>query len=145
VPGAHGRRHARAVVGDLELDGVGLVAHDDAGARGTDVLERVGQRLLHDAVGAQVDARRQGDRLPHDLELDRQARLAHAGHQRFELSQRRLGRERELVVRAAQDAQQPAHVVDRVAPGGLDGGERLAHLRPLALEHPRRALGTARP
>jgi hypothetical protein len=40
-----------------------------------------------------------------------------------------------------QDAQQPAHVVDRLAPGGLDGGQRLAHLRLLALEHPRRALG----
>ena len=52
-------RPRRAVVGDLELDRVLLVGDPHRRARRAGVLERVGQRLLHDPVGGQVDAGRQ--------------------------------------------------------------------------------------
>ena len=66
-------RSASAVVDDLELDLVGAVAQLHARAAGVAVLERPAERLLHDAVGRQVDADRQLARLALDAELDRQA------------------------------------------------------------------------
>ena len=42
------------------------------------------------------------------------------------MAQRRLRRERQLGVLAAQHAEQPAQLVERLAAGGLDRGERLA-------------------
>ena len=46
-------------------------------ARPPGVLERVGERLLHDPVGGKVDARRQLAPLALDADVDRQAGLAH--------------------------------------------------------------------
>ena len=43
------------------------------------MLERIGERLLHDAVGAEGRRPAAGDRLAHHLELDRQPGLAHPG------------------------------------------------------------------
>ena len=54
-----------AVVGDGQLDVAVAVADDHLGALCARVLDRVGQALLDESVGGQVDARRQGlRRLP---------------------------------------------------------------------------------
>ena len=66
-----------AVVGDLELERVRVVANDDPGARTARVPERVGQRFLHDAVRGQIDAGRERSRRTLDDRLDRQARGPH--------------------------------------------------------------------
>ena len=57
----------------------GAVADRHARAAPGRVLERVGQRLLHDPVGGQVDPARQRAHLALDAQLDRQPRLAHLG------------------------------------------------------------------
>ena len=51
-PAPASRRRAGAVVADLELERAGRVAQRHLGARAAGVLERVGERLLHDAVRA---------------------------------------------------------------------------------------------
>ena len=57
------RRHgADAVVGDLELELVRPVADGHVGPARVPVLEGVGQTLLHDAVGREVDRPRQRER-----------------------------------------------------------------------------------
>src|SRR4051794_24618879 len=66
---------AAAVVGDLELQGVGPVRDGDARPRGARMLEGVGERLLHDAIGGEVDARGKGTRSSRRLDLDREAGL----------------------------------------------------------------------
>ena len=60
----------RAVVDDLELDRVGAVADAHASLGRPGVLEGVRERLLHDAVGREVDARRQVDGLALDVDRD---------------------------------------------------------------------------
>ena len=52
------RRRRGAVVDDLDLDAVRPVAHEHAGAAGRALLDRARERLLHEPVGGQVDARR---------------------------------------------------------------------------------------
>ena len=118
-----------AIVGDLELELVARVAHDDAGVGWASVLERVRERLLHDAVGGDVDARRQRRSVALDPQLDGQTGLAHMLNQPVEVAQARLRRERELLVAAAQDAEQPAHLNERLPPRRLDRAERVAHGR----------------
>ena len=91
---ARGRRRGRspaagAVVDDLDLERVGAVAQRaPRRARSPGVLERVRERLLHDPVGGQVDARRQRPRLALDAQLDRQPGAAHLREQRVELVER---------------------------------------------------------
>src|SRR3954454_1220508 len=48
-----------AVVADLEPQRLRLVDDGDPGGRGAGVLERVGERFLHDAVGRELNARGQ--------------------------------------------------------------------------------------
>ena len=79
-PGAGGRTgRAAAVVGDLDLQLVRPVAQEDGGARRARVLERVGQRLLHDPVGRHVDGRRQRAPLALHVDVDRELRAAQRG------------------------------------------------------------------
>ena len=92
------------------------------------MLERVRQRLLHDPVGGQVDARRQLAALALDRQLDRKPRVAHLRDERLELSERRLRRERDVLVVGAQHAQQPPHLGQRRRAGRLDCVERLVAL-----------------
>ena len=102
VPGA------RAVVCDLELEIVRVVTEKDPGARGAGVLEGIRQRLLHDPVGGEVDARRQFSRFAFDGHLDRQSGSSHLLDQPVELPQAWLWRERELLVAPAKHAEQAA-------------------------------------
>src|SRR4051794_38950904 len=64
---------AAAVVGDRELQRVGPIRDGNARPRGARVLEGVGERLLHDAIGGEVDARGKGTRSSRRLDLDREA------------------------------------------------------------------------
>ena len=87
-------------------------------------LERAGERLLDDAIGREVDAGRERRVLAADVELDRQARRAHARDEVGEMGERRLRRERELLVLAAQHPEQRPDLAERLAPGVLHGSER---------------------
>src|SRR6266536_2208502 len=127
------------IVGDLELEFVAGVAHDDAGAGRASVLERVRQSLLDDAVSGDVDARRQRSGVALDPQPDGHTGLAHILDQPVEMPHARLRRQRQLVVAVAQDAEQPAHLNKRLPPRRLDRAERLANGRLIALELP---LGT---
>ena len=122
-----------ALVGDLDVDGARLVrdAHPGTGAAG--VLERVGERLLDDPVGGQLDARIDWWTLALHRQLDREAGGAHlldqatetleAGHR---LARRVVGGRVLRVAWRAQDPEHPAHVGQRLAAGPVDGLERRA-------------------
>ena len=104
------------------------------------MLDDVRQRLLHDAVGGEVEPGGQLAPLALDRELDRHAGAARALDQRVELAQRRLRRVLGVLV-GVQHAEQRAHLGERLAPGALDqlgGGDRA---RRVALEDPPRAAG----
>jgi hypothetical protein len=102
------------------------IADHDLGAGCPGVLERVGQRLLHDPVGGEVDAGGQGPRDALHDQLRRQARRPHLVEQGGELAkarQRRQGRPGSLGV--SQDPKGAAHLGHRLVGGGLDRGDRL--------------------
>ena len=125
---ARGRRssaRAVAVVADLDLQLVGAVADRHVGLAGVRVLERVGQALLDDPVGGQVDRARERVRLAVDVQAHRQAGAADLVHQRVEVAEPRLGRELDLLALAPHRAEQPAHLGERRAAGLLDAFERL--------------------
>src|SRR5450756_1872556 len=65
-----------AVVDDLDREHVVLVTYADGDARLAGVLERVGQRLLDDAVGGEIETGRQRPRLALHVQGDRQPGLA---------------------------------------------------------------------
>ena len=97
APGAACRRpRARAALG--------LPAHRDVGRRGAGVLERVGERLLHDAVGGEVDAGGQRARLALDVQRDRQAGRRARARRARRARERRLRRRALVAVRAARRA-----------------------------------------
>jgi len=105
------------------------------------VLERVGQRFLHDPVGGHVDAGRQCRHRPFDLKVDRQAGAPDAFDELGEALDSGLRRERRAFVRSALYPQQPAHLGQRVAPAALDRHEGLLGLVRLDADHPDAALG----
>ena len=135
VAAAGGARGAsRAVVDDLELERVGAVADVDGRARIAGVLERVGQRLLHDPVGRQLDPDRELPSLALDAELDGKARLAELPDEGRHVVEPRLGRQR-LVRVAAEHAEQAAHLGERAAPALLDRLQHLARRGVRVAEH----------
>ena len=73
VSGACAVPVALAVVEDLELEVVGRVAQHDVGPPRAHVLQGVRQRLLHDPIRGDVDARRELSRLAFDCHLHGQA------------------------------------------------------------------------
>src|SRR5450756_2017821 len=75
-----------AAVDDLDRERVVLVTYSHRRARLAGVLERVGQRLLNDAVGGEIEAGRQRARLSHHRENHGQAALPHLRAQRLELA-----------------------------------------------------------
>ena len=83
--------------------------------------------------------------LPSTAYVDLDTGRAHLRGERLEVAQPGLRRERELVVTAAQHAEHPAHLVDRLAPRHLDRAQRLAHLRLPVREHPAGRPSPARP
>ena len=92
------------------------------------MLERVGQALLDDAVGGEVDAAREREGLAVDVQPDGQAGAADLVQQRVEAVEARLGHELDLVLLAAHGGQQAAHLGERRPAGPLDAPERVAVL-----------------
>jgi hypothetical protein len=79
-PAVADRGHrAAAVVGHLDPDVLVTVADHDLGAGRAGVLDHVGQGLLHDPVGGQVDPGGQRRRRPLHLQPHSQAGLGHLG------------------------------------------------------------------
>ena len=124
-------RAGDTVVADPELDRVAVVGHAHRRAARARVADDVDQRLLEDPEGGSVDARRERALVALDLQLDAQPSRLDARDQGAEPRERRLWRQRELLVAAPQYAEQPAQLVERLAPGHLDGGDRAA--RPLGI------------
>jgi hypothetical protein len=129
-------RRALAVVTDLDSQAVPLVAdrHGRAGIRG--VLHDVGQRLLHDPVGGEVDARCELDRLPLDAQLHVDARRPHLLDEPPCLGKAGLWGENGHTVVRAQDPEQASHLGERLPGGRLHGFELLRLARPLVTEPP---------
>ena len=136
-----GRIADRAVVGDLDLEVAHAVAHGHDRAPGPGVAQAVGQALLDDAVGGEVHAGGELDRLALDLQVGLQARVVRAVEQGVEVGERGLGRERGLLLGAAQHAEQPAHLHQRGAAGLLDGGEGVARGLAVVVDHAARGAG----
>ena len=127
---------ARAVVGDLELDLAVAVADEDLRLVGARVLERVRQALLDEPVGRQVDAGRKLRGLALDPQLDRQPGLPNLLDELVEVLEARLRGERGRLLGPAQDADEAAHLGQRLAAGLLDDLERLALLLLLGPQEP---------
>ena len=125
VTGAVVRRGALAVVADLDLDMVGPVADGDVGLAGMRVLERVGEPLLHDPIGGEVDRAREREGLALHVKLDWEAGAAELVEQRVEAVEARLGAERDAVAFAAHRAEQAAHLRQCRAAGLLDAPQCL--------------------
>ena len=98
------------------------------------MLERVGERLLHDAVRGEVDARRQLARRARDTKLDGETGRANVPNERVELCKGRLRRHRDLLVLGAEHAEQPPHLVERLRGGSLDRVDGRAGVVGLGLE-----------
>ena len=102
------------------------VADDHLGPGGVRVLHRVRQAFLDEAVGGEVDAGRQLGRVALDLDVDREAGLARLLDEPVEVLEARLRRERGRLLRPAEDADEPAHLGERLASGLLDDQQRLS-------------------
>ncbi len=99
------------------------------------MLDRVCKRLLDDPVGAQVERRRQHRGLTVDEQIRAQARCARAGEQILDVREPRLRRERPRVPVGVEDAEQPAHLGERLAARALDRPQRSLGTLRLAIHH----------
>jgi hypothetical protein len=103
------------------------------------VLERVRQRLLHDAVDRQLDRRRQAFAGAVDAEIHRQPRCPHARHQDVQLCNARLWCTLGAFTVLAQHSEQAAHLHERLATAVLDllegRGARTGGTRPGRLQY----------
>ena len=125
-----------AVVRDLELEVIGSVTKKDSGARRTGVPEGIGQRLLHDPVRGEVDARREFPRLHLRRRLRPAARplctCSTSLSSSFRLGCGASGRH---LVASAEHAEQATHLVERLVAGPFDGRTRHGRQRGRILEH----------
>ena len=128
-------------VGDLDLEHLRRPAQDDPRPAAAAVLERVGQALLHEAEGGQVDAGRQRPGQPLDAQLDVEPGVARAGDERVEAIERGLRGVVGVLAVGAQDAEQAAHLGQRLAAGGLDRAQRADRGVGVAVEHAARRAG----
>src|SRR4051794_16036758 len=135
VPAVLLARCPGAVVADLKPQRLGLVDDGDPGGRGAGVLERVGERFLHDAIGRELNARRQRLGFAVDDEVRWQAGPPQLLGERREVGQAGLrcecGRALWLVL---HDADQATHVGQRLVAGLLDDQQRLARAARVAVE-----------
>src|SRR4051794_19110478 len=119
---------AMPIVAYVDLHVMLAVLQRDLRLGGPGVLERVAERLLHDAEGRQVDARLESLLLALDREVDVETGLAGAVDQPVELLDARLRSEGELLVALPEHPDDAAHLAERRAAGLLDGRERLLGL-----------------
>src|SRR3954470_10982057 len=84
VPGTARRRVRTAVVRYLQLELRVAPAERDPRPRRPGVLERVRERLLHEPVGREVDARRELALVAHNLETDGEPCLSDRADQHIE-------------------------------------------------------------
>src|SRR5436190_19995338 len=125
-------RSAGARDDHLELELVRPIPDDDPRSGVTGVLPRVRQRLLHDAIGREVDPGRETHRLALDVQVDRKTRLRYLSYEGLELAEPRLRSEDRLVIVDAQHSHEPAHLGQGLAAGSLDGVEGLTGVAGLA-------------
>ena len=117
------RRRSGAVVGDLDPQRVRGVLQPDAGSAGARVPAGVGQRLLHDPVGGQVDARaadRRGS--PSTSTSTGRPTSAASCTSRADRSARAAARSTTPARRGPQNAEQPPHLGQRLPAGLLHRG-----------------------
>ena len=124
-----GGAYGRAGVADLDVDARAVVTQSHERLRaGACVLERVGERLLHDAEDGQL---RSGGKLAHvafHRDLHGQPGRAHLPDEHVDLMQARLRHEPALALAVPEHAEQAAHLAERLSPGcgdRLHGGDRL--------------------
>jgi hypothetical protein len=103
--------------------------------RGAGVLQRVGECLLDDAVGRQLHPGRDLALGSFYLQVDVEARTGQAGEQRGDLADRRLRREGRGFVVVAQDADEAAHLRERLTAGLLDSAQHCLGVRLLESGH----------
>ena len=104
----------------------GAVADEDVRLAGLRVPERVGQALLHDSIGREVDRGGQRDALALDLQPHRKARAPELLDQRVEAVEARMRGALGVLTVASHRAEQAAHLAQCRAAGLLDAPERLA-------------------
>ena len=105
------------------------------------VLERVGERLLHDAVRGQVDTGTEVARLTVDGQLDGKAGRSRLRDELLELRHPGLRGESELLAALAQQADQSPHLLQRLAARALGGEQRLLGIRGIGPDELARATG----
>ena len=88
------------------------------------MLDHVGERLLHDAVGRQLDAGVDAHARSLDVERHRHAGVAHVVDEARQVGEPGRRCVVALAVAVAQHAEQAAHLGERAAGGGRDGLER---------------------
>src|SRR5207249_2272804 len=123
VAKAVARRAPCAVVANLDLELVGLVMDGDVCVARVRVLERVGQALLHDSIGREVDRPRKRESLTLDVQSYRKAGAADLVEQGVEVLEARLRRELHVLTVGAHRAEQSAHLGERRAARRLDVAE----------------------
>ena len=131
-----------AVVAHLDLELVASVAQDHLDPGGASVAKRVRQRLLDDAVGGEVHARRQRRRLSLVADHDLEAAGAHGLGQLVDALEPRLRRGRVGALGRPHRAQQPPQLGQGLAAGALDRADRRPGLIGARVEH---VVGGARP
>ena len=89
------------------------------------VLERVREALLDDAIGGQVERRRQRHSVAPHVELDGKAGAPKGLQQRVEAAEAGLRSQLHVLGPLAHGAEEAAHLAERVAAGLLDARERL--------------------
>jgi hypothetical protein len=111
---------AVAPVEDLHTEAVVAVAQSHGHRHVPDVLEHVGERLLDDAEGGEVDARGELAALPFDEQLYRQLGAPELLEQLTDALEPRLRRKLGGLGVPVQQAEQPTHLGERPPSGALD-------------------------
>src|SRR5262249_23326265 len=118
--------HAVAVVADDDLDLIPAVPNEHLRLVGLRVLDGVRQPFLVEPVACEVDARREVPRLPFDLQVDVEPGLPNLVDQLADMAKARLRSQCRRLLRTPQDADEAAHLGERLSAGLLDDQQRLA-------------------
>jgi hypothetical protein len=137
MPAWPGDGHALTLsrVGHLQLERVLTPSDVDLGLGRASMLEGVGQRLLHHAVGTQAQARR--DLYRFALDPDRRVKAGRASlrDEVGKVFKARLRSQHAQLLAVHQHAEQPPHLGQRLAPGTLDRAKRRVRPQRIAVHH----------